>query len=45
MLVGHILCKVLVGFIWQGVVSAYKSGIFTLMLSFLPLILLSVFLS
>ncbi len=45
MLVGHILAKVLVGFIWQGVVSASKAGIITLMLSFLPIILLSVFLS
>jgi len=43
MLVGHILCKVLVGFIWQGVVSA--KGVITLMLSFLPLIILAVFLS
>lgn len=43
MLVGHILCKVLVGFIWQGVVSA--KGIFTLILSFIPVLLLAVFLS
>lgn len=43
MLVGHILAKVLVGFIWQGVVSASKGGIITLMLSFLPIIQLSVF--
>jgi F-type H+-transporting ATPase subunit a len=43
MLVGHILAKVLVGFIWQGVVSA--KGVFTFMLSLLPLVLLSVFLS
>lgn len=45
MLVGHILCKVLVGFIWQGVVSASKTGVLTQMLSFLPIVLLSVFLS
>lgn len=45
MQVGHILCKVLVGFIWKGVVSASKTGLFTQILSFLPLVLLSVFLS
>ncbi len=43
MLVGHILCKVLVGFIWQGVVSA--KSILTLILSFIPVLLLAVFLS
>ena len=45
MLVGHILCKVLVGFIWQGVVSASKAGVLTLIVSFIPLLLLSVFLA
>ncbi len=43
MQVGHILAKVLVGFIWQGVISA--KGVISFILSLLPLVLLSVFLS